>query len=56
MTHVVHHSCRKGLEVGKPADFDLERNELFDPEYMQARFERGVAAGRDEASWIRQGH
>jgi hypothetical protein len=39
-----------------PADFDLEPNELFDPEYMRALFERGVAAGLDEASWIRQGH
>jgi hypothetical protein len=39
-----------------PADFDLEPNELFDPEYMRALFERGVAAGRDETSWIRQGH
>jgi len=38
-----------------PADFDLEPNELFDPEYMRALFERGVAAGRDETSWIRQG-
>ena len=39
-----------------PADFDLEPDELFDPEYMRALFERGVAAGRDENSWIRQGH
>jgi hypothetical protein len=39
-----------------PADFDLEPKELFDPEYMRALFERGVAAGRDENSWIRQGH
>jgi hypothetical protein len=38
-----------------PADFDLEPNELFDPGYMRALFERGVAAGRDETSWIRQG-
>ena len=38
-----------------PADFDLEPKELFDPEYMKALFERGVAAGRDESSWIRQG-
>ena len=37
-----------------PADFNLEPNELFDPEYMRALFERGVAAGRDETSWIRQ--
>ena len=39
-----------------PADFDLEPDELFDPEYMRALFERGFASGRDEASWIRQGH
>lgn len=39
-----------------PADFDLEPKELFDAEYMRALFERGVAAGRDGASWIRQGH
>ena len=39
-----------------PGDFDLEPKELFDPEYMRALFERGVAAGRDENSWIRQGH
>jgi hypothetical protein len=38
------------------ADFDLEPNELFDPEYMRALLERGVAAGRDETSWIRQRH
>ena len=38
-----------------PADFDLEPTELFDPVYMRALFERGVAAGRDEESWIRQG-
>ena len=39
-----------------PADFDLEPTELFDPQYMRALFERGVAAGRDESSWIRQGN
>jgi len=39
-----------------PADFDLEPSELFDPEYMRALFERGVAAGRDEVSWVRKGH
>lgn len=39
-----------------PADFDLEPKELFDPEYMRVLFERGVTAGRDENSWIRQGH
>jgi len=39
-----------------PADFDLEPDEMFDPEYMRALFERAVAAGCDETSWIRQGH
>jgi hypothetical protein len=39
-----------------PTDFELEPKELFDPEYMAALFERGVEAGRDEASWIRRDH
>ena len=30
------------IRVRVPADFDLEPNELFDPEYMRALFERGM--------------
>jgi hypothetical protein len=48
-------TCGHGFNLARvPADFNLEPNELFDPEYMRALFERGVAAGRDETSWIRQ--
>jgi hypothetical protein len=39
-----------------PDDFNLNPSELFDPEYMRALFERGVAAGHDETSWMRPGH
>ena len=37
-----------------PMDFDVEPKELFDPDYMRALFERGVAAGRDGTAWLRQ--
>jgi hypothetical protein len=38
-----------------PADFTLEPQELFDPEYMGILFERGFNAGRDGTAWRREG-
>jgi hypothetical protein len=35
-----------------PADFALEPQELFDPAYMIALFERGFSAGRDGSAWL----
>ena len=35
-----------------PADFALEPQELFDPAYMVALFERGFSAGRDGSAWL----
>jgi hypothetical protein len=56
-TYLTAERASMGFNLARvPADFDLEPDELFDPEYMRALFERGFAAGRDEASWIRQGH
>jgi hypothetical protein len=37
-----------------PADFPQESQELFDPAYMTALFERGFVEGRDGTAWLRR--
>jgi hypothetical protein len=37
-----------------PADFRMEPQEMFDPAYMRALFERGFVAGQREDAWIRE--
>lgn len=55
IAHVLALARRDGLGVSIlsiPNDFDQEPEELFDPSYMSALFQRGVADGLDPESWI----
>ena len=57
MARIYLTAARDGMEFNLarvPADFAVESQELFDPNYMRALFERGFVAGKQGDIWIRQ--